>query len=596
MMMTSVSSIGQTQPALFDVSSIGLFAQENEFLPVDEAFIFNFHQKEQKLTISFDIAEDYYLYRKQFKFTANNAQIADVELPLGEEYHDEFSGLQQIYHQKVSFDINIEQADDLAELSIRYQGCASAGLCYPPETKKISLSAFSNNNQAILAAIQQTEPPQNATKTAPLSEQNQLADMLKEKSLLVTLVAFFFGGLLLSFTPCVFPMYPILTGIIVGHGKNQRNLTTKKAFTLSFFYVQGMAITYTLLGIAVALIGGQFQALFQHPYVLIGLSILFIFLALSMFGLFNLALPSRWQNSLNNLSNKQQGGSIIGVVMMGVISGLVASPCTTAPLTGALLYISQTGDILLGASALYALSLGMGLPLLILGSSGGKLLPKAGAWMNVIKNIFGLLLLAVPVFLLDRIIPPMASQVLWISLLLISSSYFYVLNQTESKTKGFGYGARSLIIFLSLFIGAQQAYQLAFDQGNTKPAQTVQQQEFTNINSLSDLQAFVQQANMQGKSVMVDLYADWCVACKEFEHYTFPDPQVQNALAKTKLVKIDLTETNTPNNIKIMQHFNIFGLPSILFFNLQGKELNENRVTGFMAAEEFAQHINAILP
>ena len=226
--------------------------------------------------------------------------------------------------------------------------------------------------------------------------------MLKQDSLWLTLVAFFIGGLLLSFTPCVFPMYPILTGIIVGQGNK---LTTKKAFTLSFFYVQGMAITYTILGIVVALAGAQFQAAFQAPAVLIALSILFLFLALSMFGLFNLALPSSWQNKLNDMSNSQKGGSIFGVVCMGIISGLVASPCTTAPLTGALLYISQTGDIVLGASALYALSLGMGLPLLILGSSGGKLLPKAGAWMNIIKNIFGLLLLAVPIFLLERIVP-----------------------------------------------------------------------------------------------------------------------------------------------------------------------------------------------
>ena len=388
-------------------------------------------------------------------------------------------------------------------------------------------------------------------------------------------------------------MYPILTGIIVGQGKA---LTTKKAFTLSFFYVQGMAVTYTLLGIVVALAGAQFQAIFQHPFVLIALSILFIFLALSMFGVFNLALPASWQNKLNNLSNKQKGGSITGVVMMGVISGLVASPCTTAPLTGALLYISQTGDVFLGASALYALSLGMGLPLLILGSSGGKLLPKAGAWMNIIKNVFGLLLLAVPIFLLERIIPEVASQALWALLVLGAASYFYVSN-INSNSRGFWFGARSLIIFLMLFVGANMAYQLVApnqDLPLAKSNSAQKTQHFTQVKTLAELQAAVTQANAQGKTVMLDLYADWCIACKEFEKYTFPDSKVQQALANSVLLQIDLTDTGTKKSITLMEHFNVFGLPSILFFDLQGKELSQQRITGFMGAEEFSAHINTI--
>jgi len=426
--------------------------------------------------------------------------------------------------------------------------------------------------------------------------------MLKQDSLLLTLLAFFAGGLLLSFTPCVFPMYPILTGIIVGQGNN---LTTKKAFTLSFFYVQGMAVTYTILGIIVALAGAQFQAAFQSPVVLIGLSILFIILALSMFGVFNLALPSSWQNKLNNLSGKQKGGSITGVLIMGVISGLVASPCTTAPLTGALLYISQTGNVLLGASALYALSLGMGLPLLILGSSGGKLLPKAGNWMNVIKNIFGLLLLAVPIFLLSRIIPALATQWLWIILLLASASYFYVVNQNTATNiaKGFWFGVRSLMIFIALFIGINFAYQLVFTNSSLMPQSTMQQSsnansvaanDFSKVSNLAELRQAVKTANQQGKTVMVDLYADWCVACKEFEHYTFNESNVKLALANTKLIQIDLTDTNSVEGREIMSHFKIFGLPSILFFDLNGTELSQNRVTGFMNADEFTQHINNI--
>lgn len=586
------SSSINAQESIFDTSSSSLFSNDDEFLKVDEAFTFNFDQQNDKLKISFVIAEGYYLYRHQFKFTTDNAKIIPVILPVGDDHEDEFFGIQKIYTGQLNFTIdiieaNISEINNPASITVRYQGCAEKGLCYPPTKKKIELNQITSLNGENQNTSSQISVPAS-------SEQNQLADMLKQDSLLLTLFAFFVGGLLLSFTPCVFPMYPILTGIIVGQGET---LTAKKAFTLSFFYVQGMAITYTILGIVVALAGAQFQAIFQHPAVLIGLSILFIFLALSMFGMFNLALPSSWQNRLNNMSNNQKGGSISGVVIMGVISGLVASPCTTAPLTGALLYISQTGDVLLGASALYALSLGMGLPLLILGSSGGKILPKAGAWMNIIKNIFGFLLLAVPVFLLERIIPAIATQALWALLVLVSATYFYVANQNTQT--GFWFGARSLLIFLALFIGANQAYKIVFPaqvivQSNSQNAAT-QEHKFIKVRDLTELINAVQKANAQGKSVMVDLYADWCIACKEFEHYTFNTPVVQHALKNSVLLQIDLTDTGSLSSIELMEKYKVFGLPSILFFDTQGNELSNNRVTGFMEADEFAAHINNIL-
>ncbi len=597
--------VSQAQQSIFDISDSSLFSNDDEFLKVDQAFIFNFDQQNNQLHISFDISEGYYLYRHQFKFASENAILSTVELPRGIDHEDEFFGVQQIYTEQLTFTINIEQTGENAIVTVRFQGCADKGLCYPPTKKTIALDNIleqdaSNDNVAVLPALSITKnnpATTNNDKANNVSEQHQLADMLKQDSLLLTLVAFFVGGLLLSFTPCVFPMYPILTGIIVGAGKQ---LTTKKAFTLSFFYVQGMAVTYTLLGIVVALAGAQFQAMFQHPIVLIALSVLFIFLALSMFGVFNLALPASWQNKLNNLSNKQKGGSIVGVVMMGGISGLVASPCTTAPLTGALLYISQTGDVVLGASALYALSLGMGLPLLVLGSSGGKLLPKAGAWMNIIKNIFGLLLLAVPIFLLERFIPEMASQALWALLVLGAASYFYVANQnsTIDKPKGFAFGLRSLLIFLMMFAGANMAYQVVMPNNNQADigiTTSNQIQHFTQVQNLNELQTAVAQANSQGKTVMVDLYADWCVACKEFEKYTFPESSVQEALANSVLLQIDLTDTGAKQNVELMEHFNVFGLPSILFFDLEGKELSQQRVTGFMGADEFSVHIKSIL-
>jgi len=595
-LVTFLPTVSHAQQSIFDVSSTSLFSNDDEFLKVDQAFSFNFDQQNNKLHINFAISEGYYLYRHQFKFTANNATFSTVDLPKGINHEDEFFGVQQIYTKQLKFTINIEQASENASITIRYQGCAEKGLCYPPTKQVIALeSLISTNAPAVLSALTAEKDKTPLTKESTnSSEQHQLADMLKQDSLLLTLIAFFAGGLLLSFTPCVFPMYPILTGIIVGQGKS---LTTKKAFTLSFFYVQGMAVTYTLLGIVVALAGAQFQAVFQHPFILIALSILFIFLALSMFGVFNLALPANWQNKLNSISNNQKGGSITGVIMMGVISGLVASPCTTAPLTGALLYISQTGDVVLGASALYALSLGMGLPLLILGSSGGKLLPKAGAWMNVIKNIFGLLLLAVPVFLLERFIPEIASQALWALLVLSAASYFYVAN-INSNSRGFWFGTRSLIIFLMLFLGANMAYQLVMPEHNTpneelKTSQNTHQ--FTQIKTLAGLQTAITRANSQGKTVMLDLYADWCIACKEFEKYTFSDNNVQKALANSVLLQIDLTDTGAKQNVALMEYFNVFGLPSILFFNLEGKELSQQRVTGFMGAEEFSAHVKAIL-
>jgi len=582
------------QQSIFDSSA--LFSNDDEFLKPEQAFIYNFHQKNNKLTISFDIAEGYYLYKKQFKFSAVNATFSDVALPLGIDHEDEFFGLQQIYTEQLTFDILLTQVAPDGKITIRYQGCAEKGLCFPPITKVVELSALdelTSSSADIYSALSTADTTTPVTpsivSTVSSSEQNQLADMLESDNLWMTLVAFFVGGLLLSFTPCVFPMYPILTGIIVGQGDK---LSTAKAFRLSFVYVQGMAITYTLLGIVVALAGAQFQAMFQHPVVLISLSILFIFLALSMFGKFNLALPSSWQNKLNNISNKQKGGSYFGVLIMGAISGLVASPCTTAPLTGALLYISQSGDILLGASALYALSLGMGLPLLVLGSSGGKLLPKAGNWMSVIKNIFGLLLLAVPIFLLERFIPVLISEILWITLLLASAGYFYTINQKSSAN--FWFGLRHIVIFLMFFYGAQSAYLLIHPQAPNHAAIQQDHDVFIKAKNLIELNKMVKTANAQGKTVMVDLYADWCIACKEFEKYTFPKESVKQALANSVLIQMDLSDMASKENKEIMSHFNLFGLPSILFFNLQGEELSQQRVTGFMGADEFSSHINRI--
>jgi thioredoxin:protein disulfide reductase len=493
---------GYAHASIFDISSPALLTNNaTEFAPVDEAFQFDFSQQQRQVRLTFQIKDGYYLYRHQFKIKSKNAIIKPVELPQGLPHEDEFFGSQQIFNTQLSFIVELDTVDKNAELSIRYQGCAEKGLCYPPQIKIIPLDRLNvaHNNSliapSVLSALSGVAQATAEPEPTQISIQNSLAQQLQQNNLWLTLIAFFIGGLLLAFTPCVFPMYPILTGIIVGQGQQ---LSSQKAFRLSFVYVQGMAITYTALGIVVALAGAQFQAMFQHPVVLISLSLLFMLLALSMFGGFNLALPASWQHQLTQLSNRQQGGSYWGVLIMGVLSGLVASPCTTAPLTGALLYISQTGDVLLGAIALYALSLGMGLPLLILGSSGAKLLPKAGAWMAVIKHSFGLLLLAVPIFLLQRILPEPVTELLWLSLLLASASYFYVLNQNSTQPKGFWFGLRALLIFLVLFWSSVQVFNLVTptqQHDKLSPMTTNIGHQFIKIRDLAELRQQVQQAS-----------------------------------------------------------------------------------------------------
>lgn len=558
---------------------------EDTFLSAEQAFQPNTLIAEDSVQVTIEIAEHYYLYKNKLNVSISDLEVTNIAYPKGELHTDEYFGEQEIYRNSISFDIPLTVIQQDASLVLAYQGCAESGLCYPPQSLKLNINQQGATNAKKKANDTGNKPSVDNEFSFSGFELNEL---LENENFLFILLMFFLLGLGLSFTPCVFPMYPILTGIIVGQGQQ---LSVKRAFFLSLFYVQGMAITYTALGIIVAFAGMQFQAAFQHPVVLIGLSLLFIFLALSMFGIFNLALPLKWQQKLNNLSNDQKGGSYIGVLMMGVISGLVASPCTTAPLTAALIYIAQSGDVVVGASALYALSMGMGLPLIILGSSGGKLLPKAGAWMNIIKNVFGFLLLAVPILLLDRILPAFYSELLLISLMLIFSIYLYVINIDGQRT--FWFGARSLLIFILMFVGFRQGYQLFMPSPPVPTGLSVQKYNFTKIDSLSQLQLKIEQAADNQQTVIVDLYADWCIACKEFEKYTFNDPSVQATTHNMVLLQIDLTDTASSKSREVMKRFNVLGLPTILLFDNTGKELTANRITGFLGAEKFITHINS---
>lgn len=568
-----------------------LFSEQPTFLSVEEAFAFDFFQSDDALTVSFTIADGYYLYKKQFKVTVKGATLGDpVFLNEPAQIDDEFFGLSDVFYNEVKITYPIQQAESDATVTLRYQGCADAGLCYPPTVQQMFLNAVGGEAET----TSETE-----SSNAARSQQFNLADKLStEDGLWITLAAFLGLGVLLAFTPCVFPMYPILSGIVIGQGKE---IKASKAFWLSFVYVQGMAITYSVLGLIVASAGVQFQAALQNPFLLSAFIVVFVLLALAMFGAYELQLPSSWQERLSNLSNNQKGGNWVGVFIMGVLSGLIASPCTTAPLTAILLYIAQSGDLLLGFAALYVLSLGMGIPLILFGVTGGKLLPKAGNWMNIIKVTFGFMMLMVAIFFLERIWVNELTMLLYAALGLAAFSYYWVMNANSTIT--FMKGVRTLVIFLGLFASTMLGYQVItglvggnalVGANNSSAAHSNGHPEFTVIRDLADFKAKLAAANAEGKTVMVDLYADWCVACKEFEKYTFPDPMVIAALADAEWMQIDLTH-NTPQTFEFQEYFDVLGLPTILFFNQQGEELSQSRVTGFMRAEPFANHVKQAL-
>ena len=583
---------------LSDNNMDDLFSDEPSFLPVEEAFVFDFSQKDDTLVIRFDIADGYYLYKKQFKVSTKNATLGEPVFPPAEQIEDEFFGISDVFYNTVSFSYPITETVQDGVVKLRYQGCASAGLCYPPTTKVIYLNEI--QGASVTGELSGGEKQASQSSEQTVSEQYDLANLLQsDENLPLTLLLFLALGIGLAFTPCVFPMYPIVSGIVIGQGKD---IKMSRAFTLAFVYVQGMAIMYSLLGLVVASAGVQFQASLQSPYILGTFIVVFVALAAAMFGAYEIQLPSKWQEKVSGMSNAQQRGSLVGVFVMGILSGLIASPCTTAPLTGVLIFIAQSGDMTLGFLALYALSLGMGIPLIIFAMTGGKLLPKAGNWMNIIKTTFGFMLLAVAIVFVERLWNSDYSMLLWSALGLGAFSYYQVVNQPSAAT--FAKGVRTLVIFLGLFVSAMLGYNALFGQSSGHyeatgtsagvTSQTTSHPTFMVVKNLEDFEQKLAAANAEGKSVMVDLYADWCVACKEFEKYTFVDPAVIDALSNTVWMQIDLTD-NTPTNLAFQDAFDVLGLPTILLFDEAGNELTKARVTGFMKAEPFAQHVTKAL-
>ncbi|WP_165735741.1 protein-disulfide reductase DsbD [Pseudoalteromonas sp. C8] len=575
---------------------------QHTFLPVDQAFVFDFDQQGSTLFVGWDIAPDYYLYKKKIEIIAKGANIQVGDSGSGEIIEDEFFGKTEVFFNTASVVSKLSNITEGAVVKVRYQGCAKAGLCYPPEVISIPLSVISGAQiknvdqnsatdeaataQSTFAALNDptTEPTTNSGDT---EKELTFTEQLASQSLITNLLIFFAVGVGLAFTPCVFPMFPILSSLIAG----QQNLSTKKAFALSFVYIQGMAVTYAALGLVVAALGGQVQGYLQHPFVLISFSLLFVLLAMSMFGWYEIKLPSSMMSKLTQVSNNQKGGNYVGVFLMGVLSGLIASPCTTAPLSAALLFVAQSGDYLVGGLTLYVLSLGMGLPLLLLGTSGGKLLPKAGGWMEQVKTLFGFVMLVVPLILLERLVS--ADIILLMAGVLALATALYLhhwqSSQTQSKLKTALWFAATLLVITGFTLTKNYFWPVQ--------VQTVQvssqNNEFKQVADLAELKEAVAQANDEGRMVMVDLYADWCVACKEFEHYTFPDAKVQSEFSHYQLIQIDLTESDN-KTIELMEEYTVFGLPSILFFNTQGQELSTQRVTGFLNAEDFAKHLAVV--
>ena len=566
----------------------GLFDKKPAFLPVDEAFQFSAAKSEnqENVIVNWSIAEGYYLYQEKISVKLNQEENASFDVATfsisPEDYNDPYFGLMKIFKKPVQAIFKAShpplKAEDVVEIA--YQGCTS-GFCYPPEVKEIKVADLPI---AQVANTEKTSENSTALSTQPKAEQDRLAESLFNSKYAV--FGFFLLGLGLAFTPCVLPMLPLLSAIVIG--QNQRP-NMWRAFALSFVYVQGMALTYTLLGLIVAAIGLPFQVALQHPYVMIGLSIIFVLLALSMFGVFTLQLPSSLQTKLSLLSQQQKAGALGGVFLMGMIAGLVASPCTSAPLSGALLYVAQSGDLFTGAITLYLLALGMGVPLILITLFGNKILPKSGMWMETVKKLFGFVMLALPVFLISRILPDEWTPRLWAML----GTAFFIWFAFQMPKNGTGWVFRILFLVAAM-ISVKPLQTWVWGETSTPSAienKVVSHVEFKKVKSEAELQQALAENNKP--LVMLDLYADWCVACKEFEKETFSDPSVQKAFGDMLLLQVDMTK-NSEENRALMTKYKVLGLPTILFFNRDGKEIEGSRVNGFMPPVEFLQWIQKI--
>jgi thioredoxin:protein disulfide reductase len=576
---------------------------DNDVLPPDQAFRFAaFADGPDRVRLVWQIADDYYLYRSRIKIDTNShqAQLGAAQMPAGEIKQDDYFGKQEIYHHELVASVPVARAAGAAlelPLSVSYQGCGR-GICYPPIVKTLNVSLPSAGNASAGTATPGVGAPTTASASTSMaakaaaspaafvSDQDRYVSVLRDSNIAWVILAFLGGGILLSFTPCVLPMVPIVSGIIIGDGSN---LSVRRTFSLSLTYVLGMALTYTAAGIAVAAGGHQVQAAFQQPWVIILFAGLFVVLALSMFGLFTLQMPAAVQTRLAAMSNRQSAGSYGGVALMGALSSLIVTTCVGPALVGALLFIGQSGNMLRGGVALFSMALGMGAPLLVVGASAGKLLPKAGPWMDLIKGLFGALMLAVAAWMLERIVSDRFSLLLWV---VPCGAAAIVLWSGARRLRSNAILVRVAGAAAAVYAGVLLAGMI---MGNTDPLSPLTRDAvagrndlpFRPIKSVADLQRAVADARSQGKGVLLDFYADWCVSCKEMERYTFTDSTVQSALRDTVLLRADVT-ANDADDQALLQHFGIYGPPTIALYGADGQERRNFRVVGYMKAPDFA--------
>ena len=569
--------------------------QNDDFLPIEQAFVLSADVTgPNTLRVRWLIADGYYLYKQKMGVTSDSqlVQLGEPELPRGKSKTDEFFGTQEVYYHEATAQVPFSRANPNAgnfTAKVSYQGCADAGLCYPPTTQEIKLK---------LAAVDAASFGAGGPDVV-VSEQDRLARLIQTGNLFLVLASFFGFGLLLSLTPCVLPMVPILLRIIVGQGAN---LTTRRAFMLALAYVLGMAVTYTSAAVATAAAGEQVQALFQQTWIIVLFAALFAVLALAMFGAYELQMPSAIQTRIASLSGQQKAGTYVGTGIIGALSALIVTACVAPAMVASLMVIAQAGDVARGALANFAMSLGMGAPLLVVGASAGKLLPKAGPWMETVKRFFGVLFLAVSIWMLERILPGPVILALWGVLLLIA---VYALGSFKPRTGSFGpvlgklVGAVAVGWGALMLVGAVKGNDNPFDpvrgllSGKTAVASAL---PFKRVTSVEELDREVAAARAAGKPAMLDFSAEWCVSCKEMEKYTFPDEGVRAALEGVVLLQADVTENNEQDKA-LLKRFRIFGPPTIAFFGPDGVERENYRVIGFKNAERFREHVlRAIAP
>jgi thioredoxin:protein disulfide reductase len=601
---TWITTVALPAKAAASTGLHGLFSaktgSQDEYLPPDEAFALTAKvDRADQVSLHWAIAPEYYLYKERVSVSSASpgVQAGAVSLPKGKPKQDEYFGATEVYYDALRATVPIARAPGggtALQLKVTYQGCAEAGLCYNPITKTIALELPAATTASVLPAV---------NTAGMVAEQDRLAILIRDGNLLAVLGTFFGLGLLLAFTPCVLPMIPILSGIIVGQGDKA---TPARGFSLAFTYVQGMALTYAAAGAAFVLAFKQApQAFFQQPWIVVLLALLFAALALAMFGAYNLQLPSGMQTRLNDFSNQQKSGTYIGTFIMGALSALVVTACVAPAVIAALSVISQTGQVARGAGALYATGLGMGMPLLLVGASAGKLLPKAGPWMDTVKQLFGVLFLFVSVYLLSSLLPGALTMVLYAVLAMVSGFWIFALKARDGGPAPAPIRATGLIALVYgtlLLIGAasgshdplQPLNQLADRGTGTSSGDAAHTSSFRSIKSEADLDREIAAASAAGESVMLDFYADWCVSCKEMEKYTFGDPGVKRALAQTVLLQADVT-ANDATDQALMRRFEIFGPPTIAFFGTDGAERRNYRVVGYMPAEKFAAHVQQAL-